>query len=530
MAKVPDVAVYDGPLSTTLLRDRGGGRQLIRELRFSTALPGGFADASFVVLPPASGVWPVTQGQKVVISLGRRVAWWGWVEDVQRRVRGRVELLEVQCLGPYQEVQQRLIASVNYTSDQIGSAAVRAELADNCPEISSDYSQIDSSNVIIGPLIKSYWAVSELVRLVCETGDDSNRPMLFALWEPPRQEEATEVLRSRNVALNPDFDGPDWYGWEVGSYSNGDYEIINTTSVSPTRSGKAYSTSAVSAGNLTLDNAYVDAVASAVYRFEYSYYFAALIHGSYKCRVSVGWWDNTDTLISYAYGSYHASTGSAGWHSTYADFTAPVNAAHMKAFLIAEWPAGTNYYVGWDDCYLSRLTTSEERATKPRARLWARDLTGYDYNLRTALVERALEFNETTRALQNYVVASYASSSYTAAAEDAASQAAYRRRDALVAAGSDAGAALAASQRDTYLAASAYPLTDIGAFEVREPGAITNLRGGPADLALVRAGDRLRLVDGPYAGQVILLTGTEWRDGVLRCTPEGDYSLPQLVG
>ncbi|MCB0040998.1 MAG: hypothetical protein KDE23_15025 [Caldilinea sp.] len=91
-------------------------------------------------------------------------------------------------------------------------------------------------------------------------------------------------------------------------------------------------------------------------------------------------------------------------------------------------------------------------------------------------------------------------------------------------------AALAASQRDTYLAASAYPLTDIGAFEVREPGAITNLRGGPADLALVRAGDRLRLVDGPYAGQVILLTGTEWRDGVLRCTPEGDYSLPQLVG
>ena len=530
MAKVPDVAVYDGPLSTTLLRDRGGGRQLIRELRFSTALPGGFADASFVVLPPASGVWPVTQGQKVVISLGRRVAWWGWVEDVQRRVRGRVELLEVQCLGPYQEVQQRLIASVNYTSDQIGSAAVRAELASNCPEISSDYSQIDSSNVIIGPLIKSYWAVSELVRLVCETGDDSNRPMLFALWEPPRQEEATEVLRSRNVALNPDFDGPDWYGWEVGSYSNGDYEIINTTSVSPTRSGKAYSTSAVSAGNLTLDNAYVDAVASAVYRFEYSYYFAALIHGSYKCRVSVGWWDNTDTLISYAYGSYHASTGSAGWHSTYADFTAPVNAAHMKAFLIAEWPAGTNYYVGWDDCYLSRLTTSEERATKPRARLWARDLTGYDYNLRTALVERALEFNETTRALENYVVASYASSSYTAAAEDATSQAAYRRRDALVAAGSDAGAALAASQRDTYLAASAYPLTDIGAFEVREPGAITNLRGGPADLALVRAGDRLRLVDGPYAGQVILLTGTEWRDGVLRCTPEGDYSLPQLVG
>lgn len=530
MAKQLDVAVYDGPLSTTLLRDRGGGRQLIRDVRFSTALPGGFADASFVVLPPASAVWPVVQGNKVVISLGRRVAWWGWVEDVHRRVMGRTELLEVQCLGPYQETQQRLIASVNYTADQIGSAAVRAELASNCPDISSDYSLIDSSNVIIGPLVKSYWSVAELIRLVCETGDDANRQMLFAIWEPPRQEEATEVLRSRNVALNPDFDGPDWYGWEVGSVSNGDYEIINTTSVSPTRSGKSYSTSAVSAGNLTLDNAYVDAVASATYRFEYSYYFPALIHGAFKCRVSVGWWDVTDTLISYVYGSWHASTGSAGWTSTTADFTAPANAVHMKAFLIAEWPAGTSYYVGWDDCYLSRMTTSEARATKPRARLWSRDLTGYDYLLRTALVERALEFNETTRELVNYVVASYASSSYTAAAEDATSQAAYRRRDALVAAGSEAGSALAEAKRDTHLESYAQPLTDIGAFEVRQRGAITTAQGLPADLALVRAGDRLRLVDGPYAGQVILLTGTEFRDDVLRCTPEGDYSLPQLVG
>jgi len=530
MRTLLDVAVYDGPLSTTLLRDRGGGRQLISDLRFSTALPGGFADASFVVLPPASAVWPVSQGQKVVVSLGRRVAWWGWVEEVRRRVRGRTELLEVQCLGPYQETQQRLIASVNYTSDQLGSAAVRTELAGNCPNISSDYSQIDSSNVIIGPLVKAYWPVADLIRLVCDTGDDANRPMLFAVWEPPRQEEATEVLRSRNVALNPDFDGPDWYGWEVGSVSNGDYEIINTTSVSPTRSGKSYSTSAGSAGNLTLDNAYVDAVASATYRFEYSYYFPALIHGAFKCRVSVGWWDDTDTLITYDYGSWHDSTGSAGWVSTYADFTAPVNAAFMKAFLIAEWPAGTSYYVGWDDCYLSRMTTSEERATKPRARLWARDMTGYDYQLRTALTERAVEFNETTRELVNYVVASYASSSYTAAAEDATSQADYRRRDALVAAGSAAGSALATALRDTHLESYADPLTDIGSFEVRQRGAITTSQGAPADLALVRAGDRLRLADGPYAGQVIMLKATEWRDGALRCMPEGDYSLPQLVG
>jgi len=524
-----DVTVYTSPTSTTVLRDRSGGASAIKSLRFSSGLPGGFLEASFVVVWPASQTWPIAAGQKVEIRRGRQVVWWGWVEDVTQRARGRSVELQVMCLGPWQELQQRNIALANYTSDQHGGSAIRMELGANCPSISADYSQIMSTGVSIGPLVKRHWPVAELVKLVLDTGDAAGNRLLFAIWEPPTREEAVDVLRSRNVCLNSNFDGPTWYGWTVDAYANGDYEIINTTSVSPTRSGKVYSTSAVSAGNVTLDNVYADATPSATYRFEYSFYFPALIHGSFRCRVGVGWWDSSDTLISFAYGSWHTSTGVAGWTSAFADFAAPVNAAHMKGYLIAEWPAGTAYYVGWDECYLSRLVASESLATKPRAMLWARDLSDYDFNLWTYLLDDPLEDTTTTRDVVNAVTASYASSSYTARADDAASQALYRRRDYLLAAGSEAGVTLAEQLRDAYLAQHASPSAEVGSFALSSAGAITTRRNRPVDLADVRAGQRLRLADGPRAGAVMLLSAVEWADGVLRCTPEGDYSLPQMV-
>lgn len=524
-----DVAIYTSPTSTTLLRDRGGGRSRIRELRWSTALPGGFAECAFDVESPAAAVWPVDTGQKVVIRRGTAVVWWGWVEDVRRLVRGAITLLRVTALGPWQELQQRLIEEVDYTSDQTGSAAIIQELADNCPNVSANYSEIEPSGVAIGPLAKAWWPVADLVKLVCQAGDDQGRAMLFAIWEPPLRPDAVNVLRSRNVCLNPDFEGPDWWGWEIDTSTNGDYEIITTTYVSATRSGKVYSTSAVAAGNVTLNNVYTDAVANATYRFEFSYYFTNLSNAAYKCRVSIQWFDSGGSTISTPTSSWFVSDGSAGWRTTYADFVAPANAAKMKCYVTAEWPAGTSYYVGWDNCYCSHMVSSEDADLYPRAHLWPRDLSEYDYVVWTALTE-PVDFNETTRELANYVVASYGSGSYTAAGEDSASQAAYRRRDYLLAAGSGTDSALAASLRDARLALYAEPLTDVAPFALRQQGAVTTARGRPVELTELRAGHRLLLGDGPYAGQVIMLTRTEWADGVLRCTPESDYSLAELVG
>lgn len=524
-----DVAIYTGPASATLLRDRGGGRAGIRQLRWSTALPGGFDRCTFDVEIPAAATWPVDTGQKVVVRQGVTVLWWGWVEDVQRAVRGSIARLRVTALGPWQELQQRLIASVNYTSDQVGSSAIIQELADNCPNVSTNYSEIQASGVAIGPLTKAWWPVADLVKLVCAAGDAQGRALLFAIWEPPLRPDAVNVLRSRNVCRNPDFEGPDWYGWEIDASTNGDYEIITTTYVSASRSGKVFSTSAVAAGNVTLRNVYTDAVASAAYRFEFSYYFAALSNAAYRCRVSIQWFNSGGSTISVQTSSWYVSNGVAGWRTVFADFTAPANAAKMKCYVTAEWPAGTAYYVGWDNVYCSRMVTSEDADLYPRAHLWPRDLSDYDYVLWTALTE-PVEFAETTRELGNYVVASYGSGSYTTAGEDAASQSLYRRRDHLLAAGSGTDAALAASLRDTWLEQYAAPLTDVGQLKLDRPGAVTTRRGRPVELTELRAGDRLLLGDGPFAGQVIMLTATEWADGVLRCTPESDYSLPERIG
>lgn len=528
MTRQLDVVVYTGPTSMTLLRDRSGGRSKISNLRFTSGLPGGFLEASFVVGRQSSETWPIASGQKIEIRRGRQTVWWGWVEDVKQRVRGRSLELQVTCLGPWQELQQRYIEAVNYTSDQQGGSAICTEMVANCPNLSTDHSQIISTGVSIGPLTKAWWPVSDLVRLVLDAGDVDGNRLLFAIWEPPTHEEAVDVLRSRNVCLNSNFDGPDWYGWIINNQTNGDYEIINTTSVSPTRSGKSYSTSAIATGDCTLRNQYADATAGAGYRFEYSIYFPPFT--GIRARVSVGWFDGSNVLISFDYGSWINSSGTAGWQSAYTDFTAPVTAVYMIAYLIAEWPAGTDKYVGWDDCYLSRLATSEELATKPRASLWVRDLSDYDFNLWTSLLDDPLIDTETTRDLVNAVAASYASSSYTSLAEAATSQATYRRRDYLLAAGSDAGEALAEQLRDAYLGQHAQPTVDVSSFVVSRPRAITNKKNRPVQLTDIRAGHRLRLADGPRAGSVIMLNEVEWEDGVLRCTPESDYSLAQLVG
>jgi hypothetical protein len=48
----------------------------------------------------------------------------------------------------------------------------------------------------------------------------------------------------------------------------------------------------------------------------------------------------------------------------------------------------------------------------------------------------------------------------------------------------------------------------------------------PEDL---RAGDRVRIADGPDAGRVALLTRVEYADGVVTATPERPDDVPMLL-
>lgn len=524
MAMRLTVALYDA--TGALVRDRSGGAAQVRDLRFSTGLPGGFREATFSARLPAARLWPVEAGQTLVIRRGQRTVWWGWVEDVQRRLVGNIVEARVTALGPYQTLSQRLIVDADYDQYTQSSAALRQELVANCSEISGNLSGVQSTGVVIGPLARSYWPVSDLAKTVCDAGNTAGQRMLFAVWEPSTQIDASEALHSRNVLVNSDMEGPDWQGWEVDDYSNGDSEVITTEYVSATRSRKAFSTSAVASGHCNLRNVNVSMPASTLFQFDYWYYFPTISSGTMTAQVSV-YWVTADT---FDYGVEHAYADvGAGWHFGSVQMTSPVGTTACIAYLAATWSSGTEKYVLWDECYLSQTSTAQVRDGKPRAYLWPRDLTTYDYLLHTSRTD-GVDLTETTRELVNYVVASYGSSSYTAAAEDAASQAAYRRRDRAVAAGSAAPAALAEALRDATLGQYARPLQEAAGLRLRqEQRPLTTVTGQPVYLEDVRAGDRLRLADGPRAGQVFMVESTQWQNGVLSITPENRPDVPLLL-
>lgn len=520
-----NVTVYEK--STGLeVRDRSGGAARVDDLRISTQLPGGYREATFTARLPAARLWPVETGQTLVVRRGARTVWWGWLEDVRRRSRGGLVEVQVTALGPYQTLAQRLIAAASYDQYTQSSAALRQELLANCPEISSNQSGLLSTGVTIGPLERAYWPVSDLAKTVCDAGNAEGERMLFAVWEPSARISASEALYSRNILRDPDFEGPEWFGWTVHDYLNGDQETITGNYVSATRSRKAFATSAVSAGYMHLRNANVPATPNTLYQFDYWYCFPTISSGSMTARVGVLWLGPD----SYSYGTEHtyAAVG-PGWHFGSALMTSPAGTTACIAYLMAGWSSGTEKYVLWDECYLCPTAASQVRDEKPRAYLWPRDLTEYDYLLWTGRTE-GVDVTETTRELANYVVASYGSGNYTAAGQDAASQALYRRRDRVATAGSAAPAGLAAALRDATLGQYARPLQEAGGLRLRQAlRPLTTRMGRPVHLEDVRAGDRLRVADGPAAGLVLLVDATTWQDGVLAITPENRPDVPLLL-
>lgn len=177
-----DVAIYDVD-GVNLLREATGGRYRVENLAFESGLPGGYLSASFRLAMPTARSWPGRAGLRTIIRRGNRVLWWGWIEDIRRSVRGRPEALDVTCLGPWQQLQQRL-CSPNYSGTMYGDAAIATELAQGCPEISPDYTGLGATGVDLAPLTWTNQPVSDLVKVVCGAGNSAGQQLLFAVWEP----------------------------------------------------------------------------------------------------------------------------------------------------------------------------------------------------------------------------------------------------------------------------------------------------------------------------------------------------------
>ena len=82
----------------------------------------------------------------------------------------------------------------------------------------------------------------------------------------------------------------------------------------------------------------------------------------------------------------------------------------------------------------------------------------------------------------------------------------------------------AAQYRSTYLALYKDPRMEPGSFTVRR-GAIRTENGAVVELPLVRAGTRLQIADGPYAGVILNLKTTAWSGGGLQCRRKPIWAL-----
>ena len=526
----PTVEVYSSSASTTLLH--GWERNKVADLAFGTGLPGGFLSATFsVVKPPRT--CPIDTGQKVIIRWGTYIVWWGWVEDVTRKVRGRVEQISVMCLGPYQQCVQRIMQEAIGGMDS--DAALKAALLMYTDRISTDYSHIAATGVDLGFTSGTYTTVADTVQAVCNLGNTSNQPMQFAIWEP--NTNWLDVAATGNLALNGGFEAnSDWTYSSAGRATN----VVHNGSYSCEASGTS--------GSVTSSD-YITVAAGEEYILQLSYIYRVIltsryidfvpeeVNHDYLDTVNVRWYDSGDNLLStttWTHGT-HFPVATLNWQKFAVFATSPASAVKAKLYIVIR---DREYNLNWDNAleltdeiagaiddvsfYISHQSGGTE--AKPTPWFWARDLSTFDYLLYTQT--GGLDLTETTRALVNGVWVAY-NGGTTAQATDATSIAAYRQRDIKLAA-TNLTATPAAQYRNTYLAQYKDPRFEPGSFTVRR-GAIRTENGAVVELPLVRAGTRLQLADGPYAGTIINLKATSWSGGGLQCTPEADLGATQLL-
>lgn len=504
------VAIYDQQGQAL----RGPNRTLY-DLRFSSSLPGGFGRCALQVDGSARSL-PLAAGQTLAVLLSGAVCWWGWIEDVQIAQQGGAERAAVLALGPWQQLQQRLVNQSwsNVTSTYI----LRDVLAAYCPDISQDYSQLSNSGVALTRSFV-YETAARVVEEVCAGGDASQRPLLFAIWEPPGSR--TRIGATGNLVRDSEMEQEETH-WE----RNTDGIFYVTSHVVSPRYAWRFTEKVT--GGLWQKQRFAVA-ASSSYVVDYWVYWTA--YSGMSSEIRCDWYNAFNSYLSSSYAGALVSDGSTtGWQYGRGVVTAPGGAVECRLLIggaVGSGGGSSRYYVV-DDVRMYLDATNTAADTRPRAHLWSRDLSDYDYTLRTADVAAGVQTTETTRDLANAVLAKYGSSSFTAFAEDTVSQALYRRRDHLVQAGQVA-LADAQAQRDVYLGQHAWPGVEMSGFEVRRPGAVRTKRGLAVHPARLRAGDRLLIQDGRLAGTVIMLAEVSWANGVATCRPESYEDVTRVL-
>ena len=344
----PTVEVYSGSASTTLLR--GWERNKVADLSFGTGLPGGFLSATFSVTAPPR-TCPIDTGQKVIVRWGAQIVWWGWVEDVTRKLRGRVEQISVMCLGPYQQCVQRIMQEAIGGMDS--DAALKAALLMYTDRISTDYSHIVATGVDLGTTTATYVSVADTVQAVCNLGNTSNLPLQFAIWEP--NPNYLDVATASDLVLNGGFEtASDWtYSGAARDNNvahNGSYSCEGTGDPGSVTSSDYITVSAGDNCVLRLSYRYLTKMARSAYWNWFVY--TNNVDNRHLNTVSIRWYDSGSSLLSTTTWTHLTDfpIATESWQAFCKFATAPVSTVKCKIYIRVDLISYTNPDTGIEDC------------------------------------------------------------------------------------------------------------------------------------------------------------------------------------
>lgn len=510
---LPRIVIYSSDRGPLVLSDPSNSYRVASGLSFSTALPGGFTDASFTLEGPSLSALPLRPGLAVAITHGRSTLWWGWIEDVKYFLRGKIGRISVTCLGPWQELEQRLMTGT--FTDTESTSLLLNSLRTWAPHISQDTARVLSSGVLVD-YTASRKKVSELVKVMCDSGSPNGLPLLFRLEEPPQT--LGRLSSAANLLSDPTLEQQSTY-WYLTGGTYADWSSVDSHSPSTSMLFQQYAVDGLA------HSAKVSVLGSTTYSVDFWHRWSA--HSGMTIQSLVDWYTSGDVFISRTYGGTYISDGvNTGWTQRRNTHTSPSNAATARPVISVTVGTGVNRKTYVDDVYFYRAA-GDPNDLLPRVRIWEKDLTNSDYLLYTAGLREEMAETRSTRDLVNSIEVGYGSSSVTSAATDAESIEKYRQRDSFESV-STSSLAVAESVRDATLASRKDPSYQPEGVTIPYGALFSSIRS-PVNPLQLRAGDRLKIMDGPNRGTILLLTSVSYRDGVVSVRPEAYEEFSVLL-
>lgn len=528
----------------------------IRNLSWRTQIPGGYADCDFEMPLHFLRGWDVRPGYTLAVYDGLQCLWYGRIEDHIRYAQIQEPLhngwRKIRAFGYGQTLKQRLYSRTFSSGTVYASDVIRDMLAQSLPLVAADLTDIGNPGVNLQPISWTNTKCDVVMEQLLKYGDSSTPPgeWTWAVWGPePRWAATMNSDWHEGVASNSPLD-PAWTGKIAGSGTitmSGANLRINTGSTAANAaiivtanalpSDKVYrvetktwhdfglqyglalgiansSTQPTTGGGLNWPTIFVRPHSAGEVKIAY-----ANNAGSYQWWNGSAWVGSESTAYNLGgekvwFIAVFASTGT-GWFvqiqnssGTVLTTTSAVNWSDTQNSSLSQWLVlgeyGTSFaYLIEDIAYVRMYRPT----TLPIMQFWLKDLSDYDLQIPLSLIRGNMELADTLADTVNNVIASYGSGpSYTTAASDATSIAAYDQRDDLVAAGNVA-VGVANTARDTRLQAGKDVGRQLSPFTVR--GAVRNKAGARYPLNRVRAG--MRFIVPEIGDDVYMIGSTDYK-------------------